>query len=157
TSTLVPGGVRWSILAVYERPGPLAAPVDGARHRRHRDRADHTADPAPPRDPAPPGPRPPRPGHGRRVDRGAAGRRHRAARRVGARMSTEAVTASRAHTGIGAVIGDYVKLTKPRVISLLLVTTAMAMFIADGGAPDGMLLLWTMVGGYLAAGGANAI
>lgn len=72
-------------------------------------------------------------------------------------MSTEVVTASRAHTGIGAVIGDYVKLTKPRVISLLLVTTAMAMFIASEGAPDGMLLLWTMLGGYLAAGGANAI
>lgn len=72
-------------------------------------------------------------------------------------MSTEVVTASRANTGIGAVIGDYVKLTKPRVISLLLVTTAMAMFIASEGAPDGMLLLWTMVGGYLAAGGANAI
>ena len=72
-------------------------------------------------------------------------------------MSTEVVTASRAHTGIGAVVGDYVKLTKPRVISLLLVTTAMAMFIASKGAPDGMLLLWTMVGGYLAAGGANAI
>lgn len=72
-------------------------------------------------------------------------------------MSTDVVTTARSQTGLGAVIGDYVKLTKPRVISLLLLTTAMAMFIADGGAPGGWLLLWTMVGGYLAAGGANAI
>ena len=56
-----------------------------------------------------------------------------------------------------AEFGDYVRLTKPRVISLLLVTTAGAMFVAAGGVPDGWLLLWTMVGGYLAAGGANAI
>lgn len=56
-----------------------------------------------------------------------------------------------------AVVGDYVRLTKPRVISLLLVTTAGAMFVAAGGVPGGWLLLWTMVGGYLAAGGANAI
>jgi protoheme IX farnesyltransferase len=56
-----------------------------------------------------------------------------------------------------AVVGDYIRLTKPRVISLLLVTTAGAMFVAAGGVPDGWLLVWTMVGGYLAAGGANAI
>jgi protoheme IX farnesyltransferase len=56
-----------------------------------------------------------------------------------------------------AVVGDYVRLTKPRIISLLLVTTAGAMFVAAGGVPDGWLLFWTMVGGYLAAGGANAI
>ena len=31
------------------------------------------------------------------------------------------------------------------------------MFVAAGGVPDGWLLFWTMVGGYLAAGGANAI
>lgn len=52
---------------------------------------------------------------------------------------------------------DYVRLTKPRVISLLLVTTAAAMFVAAEGWPNGWDLLWTMVGGYLAAGGANAI
>jgi heme o synthase len=56
-----------------------------------------------------------------------------------------------------ALAGDYVRLTKPRIISLLLVTTAGAMFVAAGGVPDGWLLFWTMVGGYLAAGGANAI
>jgi protoheme IX farnesyltransferase len=31
------------------------------------------------------------------------------------------------------------------------------MFVAAGGVPDGWLLVWTLVGGYLAAGGANAI
>ena len=55
------------------------------------------------------------------------------------------------------LVADYVRLTKPRIISLLLVTTAGAMFVAAAGVPDGWLLFWTMVGGYLAAGGANAI
>ncbi|HWH14496.1 MAG TPA: heme o synthase [Miltoncostaeaceae bacterium] len=59
--------------------------------------------------------------------------------------------------GLRGLVGDYVRLTKPRVISLLLVTTAAAMFVAAGGVPGGWLLLWTLVGGYLAAGGANAI
>lgn len=56
-----------------------------------------------------------------------------------------------------AVVADYVRLTKPRIISLLLFTTAAAMFVAERGVPGGWLLMWTMIGGYLAAGGANAI
>ncbi len=71
-------------------------------------------------------------------------------------MTTRAVPADVAARPLG-VVGDYVRLTKPRIISLLLVTTAGAMFVAAGGVPDGWLLAWTMVGGYLAAGGANAI
>ncbi len=71
-------------------------------------------------------------------------------------MTTRAAPAALAVRPL-AVVGDYVRLTKPRVISLLLVTTAGAMFVAAEGVPDGWLLLWTMVGGYLAAGGANAI
>jgi protoheme IX farnesyltransferase len=51
---------------------------------------------------------------------------------------------------------DYVTLTKPHIISLLLVTTAAPMVVASGGVPDGWLLLWTMIGGYLMAGSANA-
>ncbi len=54
-------------------------------------------------------------------------------------------------------LADYVRLTKPRIISLLLVTTAAAMFVAADGRPGGLALFWTMIGGYLAAGGANAI
>jgi heme o synthase len=71
-------------------------------------------------------------------------------------MTTRTLPAA-ASTRPLAVAGDYVRLTKPRIISLLLVTTAGAMFVAAGGVPDGWLLFWTMVGGYLAAGGANAI
>ncbi|MDR0786864.1 MAG: heme o synthase [Gemmatimonadota bacterium] len=52
---------------------------------------------------------------------------------------------------------DYVTLTKPRVISLLLVTTLAPMVLAAGGWPEWRTILWTMLGGYLMAGGANAI
>ena len=50
---------------------------------------------------------------------------------------------------------DLVALTKPRIISLLLVTTIAPMFVA--GDPDWMLVVAVFVGGYLMAGGANAI
>jgi protoheme IX farnesyltransferase len=52
--------------------------------------------------------------------------------------------------------GDYVALTKPRVISLLLVTTLASMFVANSSPGIGVILA-TMLGGYLAAGGAGAI
>lgn len=51
---------------------------------------------------------------------------------------------------------DYFWLTKPRVISLLLFTTLMAMFIAAGGWPGLGLFVVVFVGGYMAAGAANA-
>jgi protoheme IX farnesyltransferase len=54
-------------------------------------------------------------------------------------------------------VGDYVALTKPRVISLLLVVTLVPMFLAGEHAPGAGLILWTLLGGFLAAGGANAI
>ena len=50
---------------------------------------------------------------------------------------------------------DLVALTKPRIISLLLVTTIAPMYVA--GSPDWMLVLAVFVGGYLMAGGANAV
>lgn len=50
---------------------------------------------------------------------------------------------------------DLVALTKPRIISLLLVTTAMPMYAA--GSPALLTVLIVMVGGYLMAGGANAV
>ena len=55
------------------------------------------------------------------------------------------------------LLRDLITLTKPRIISLLLVTTACAMFAAERGVPGGWLILWTMIGGYLSAGGANTI
>lgn len=48
-------------------------------------------------------------------------------------------------------------LTKPRIIELLLITTIPAMVLAKGGWPDTWLVVWTVIGGSLAAGGANAI
>jgi protoheme IX farnesyltransferase len=48
-------------------------------------------------------------------------------------------------------------LTKPRIIELLLVTTVPTMVVAAKGLPGGWLVLATLVGGSLAAGGANAI
>jgi protoheme IX farnesyltransferase len=52
---------------------------------------------------------------------------------------------------------DYVSLTKPRIISLLLLTAVATMFVADPSVPPLATVLWTMLGGYLAAGGAGAI
>ncbi|NTV62072.1 MAG: protoheme IX farnesyltransferase [Oscillochloris sp.] len=56
-----------------------------------------------------------------------------------------------------SLISDYLSLTKPKVISLLLVTTLAAMVITEQGPPSLWLVFWTMLGGYLAAGGAGAI
>jgi len=50
---------------------------------------------------------------------------------------------------------DLVALTKPRIISLLLVTTIAPMYVA--GDPGWQLVLAVFVGGYLMAGGANAV
>jgi heme o synthase len=52
---------------------------------------------------------------------------------------------------------DYANLTKPRVISLLLLTTLAAMLIAGEGVPPFGLILLTLLGGYLSAGGAGAL
>lgn len=51
----------------------------------------------------------------------------------------------------------FVALTKPRIIELLLITTIPVMFLAQQGVPDLKLVLLTTIGGYLSAGGANAL
>jgi len=56
-----------------------------------------------------------------------------------------------------AVLNDYVTLTKPPIISLLLITAAGGMFLAAQGLPSLTLLGLVWVGGALASGGANAI
>ena len=58
---------------------------------------------------------------------------------------------------LGTRVSAYVALTKPRIIELLLVTTIPTMVVAEGGMPPLWLMLATMIGGSLAAGGANAI
>jgi protoheme IX farnesyltransferase len=55
------------------------------------------------------------------------------------------------------LLADLVTLTKPRIISLLLVTTVAPMFITPVGLPSPVLVFWVVLGGYLMAGGANAI
>jgi protoheme IX farnesyltransferase len=55
------------------------------------------------------------------------------------------------------VVRSYVALTKPRIVELLLITTIPAMILAAKGFPPIMLVVWTLVGGSLAAGSANAI
>src|SRR5256714_4633937 len=62
------------------------------------------------------------------------------------------VTAQQAQPSL---LRDMVMLTKPRIISLLLVTTVAPMFVA--GNPGWLLVLVVLLGGYLMAGGANAV
>ncbi len=51
----------------------------------------------------------------------------------------------------------YLALTKPRIIELLLITTVPTMVVAERGLPSIWLMIATVVGGTLSAGGANAI
>ncbi len=55
------------------------------------------------------------------------------------------------------VFGGYIALTKPRIIELLLITTVPTMVLAERGWPAWSLVAITLLGGTLAAGGANAI
>ena len=83
-------------------------------------------------------------------------------------VDTSSMTTATERAGISAVrasrraflsqrLRDYVTLTKPRIISLLLVTTLAPMVLAARGWPGTGVVLLTMLGGYLMAGGANAI
>jgi protoheme IX farnesyltransferase len=59
--------------------------------------------------------------------------------------------------GFGPRLRGFVALTKPRIIELLLVTTLPTMVVAARGMPSITLMVATLAGGTLAAGGANAI
>ena len=59
--------------------------------------------------------------------------------------------------GVRFTLGQYVALTKPRIIELLLITTVPVMFLADRGVPSLVLVLATLVGGTLSAGAANTL
>ncbi len=82
--------------------------------------------------------------------------RHEPARPPVGRPVPAGATAG-AHRSVASVARDYVTLTKPRIISLLLLTTVAAMFVADPAGPALSTILLTAIGGYLAAGGAGAI
>lgn len=55
------------------------------------------------------------------------------------------------------IVRDYVALTKPRILSLLLLTALAGMFLATGGPPNLSLVLFVLGGGALAAGGAQSL
>lgn len=67
------------------------------------------------------------------------------------------VTVSRYHQNVVQVIQSYYQLTKPRIIPLLLLTTAGSMWIAAKGRVDPLLLIVTLIGGTLAAAAAQTI
>jgi protoheme IX farnesyltransferase len=73
-------------------------------------------------------------------------------------METASLRApSTTRVAVRETVAAYIALTKPRIIGLLLLTTVATMIVA---APDDVSIaavLWTMLGGYLAAGGAGAI
>src|SRR5439155_4131248 len=75
---------------------------------------------------------------------------------VGARSPVPAAGAIRAG-GLRRTAAAYVALTKPRIIGLLLVTTVPAMILARRSVPSAWLIIATLIGGSLAAGGANAM
>ncbi len=76
---------------------------------------------------------------------------------VDSRPSGAIATTSPRHRPFGARVKAFVALTKPRIIELLLITTVPVMFLAADGVPNLWRVVATMVGGYLSAGGANAL
>ena len=79
-----------------------------------------------------------------RLPRVLAGLRRSQRRRSGPRAAARA-----------QLLSDYVELTKPKVQSLLLLTTVATMYVA--GDPSPLLVALTCLGGYLSAGGAGAV
>src|SRR6059058_2936260 len=77
------------------------------------------------------------------------------AARARTKVALEGSTKSILRSPAASVLSDYVALTKPKVQSLLLLTTVAAMEIA--GDPSPPLIAATCLGGYLSAGGAGAV
>ena len=90
-------------------------------------------------------------GHRGRVPRSALGARA---------LAAAAVSAAQCFRGAPVQAGpwrDYVTLTKPRIMSLLLVTGAAGVFVGAGGVPDWGIFIAAIVGLALACGGASAL
>lgn len=58
--------------------------------------------------------------------------------------------------GVMDLVSDYIALTKPGIMALLLFTTLGAMLVAESGLPSFGLIVVTLMGGWMSAGGANA-
>ena len=72
-------------------------------------------------------------------------------------MLSAVTTTTRVARDVNGAVLAYVRLTKPRIVLLLVITTIPAMMLADGGLPSPWLILATVVGGSVVAGGANAL
>src|SRR5699024_9997835 len=75
----------------------------------------------------------------------------------GASVRNSGRNGGRAPRTAGSVLRGYVALTEPHLVELLRITPIPTMFLAAGGFTSPWLILTTMSGGYLAAGGANAL
>ena len=72
-------------------------------------------------------------------------------------MIDAVATTTRVARDVNGAILAYVRLTKPRIVGLLVVTTIPAMMLAAQGMPSVWLILATVLGGSIVAGGANAM
>jgi protoheme IX farnesyltransferase len=72
-------------------------------------------------------------------------------------MASAVATTTRVARDVRETALAYLRLTKPRIVSLLVVTTIPAMILAGQGMPSVWLVLATVAGGSIAAGGANAL
>jgi protoheme IX farnesyltransferase len=71
--------------------------------------------------------------------------------------AVQSTLARGARRPLSAKVGAYIRLTKPRVIELLLVTAVPPMILAQQGWPSLGLIAAVVIGGAMAAGGANTI
>lgn len=75
------------------------------------------------------------------------------------RVAGRAATGERAGVATAATgrLVAYLKLTKPRIVELLLITTVPSMILAERGMPSTWVIAATLIGGTLSAAGANAV
>ena len=72
-------------------------------------------------------------------------------------MASTVTTRTAVERDIRSTLLGYLRLTKPRIVGLLVVTTLPAMIMAEGGIPSLWLMVATVLGGSVVAGGANAM
>jgi heme o synthase len=72
-------------------------------------------------------------------------------------LASTVTTPTTVERDVRSTLLGYLKLTKPRIVGLLVVTTVPAMIMAEGGMPSLWLMLATVLGGSVVAGGANAM
>jgi protoheme IX farnesyltransferase len=72
-------------------------------------------------------------------------------------MLDAVTTTTRMARTVQETVWAYFRLTKPRIVALLVITTVPAMILAAGGMPSLWLVLATVLGGSVVAGGANAL